>query len=276
MPEKKCFVISPIGDQDSPERKRADDIFFYVLPEVLEPLDYKLDRADLIDSSGLISTQIIQRLKDDSLVIADLAYYNPNVFYELAIRHVTKKPYVQLRLPNQKIPFDLANTRTIAIDTAELKTVKEAKNRIKGHIDHMNEATPNPISSALDELFLQGSTDPTDNSIGEIKKMLSEIGATVGVEKFTIDKQLQEAQLRAKIEINAADRISQPLISLWSSLNVFKSNNDKLSVELQEEVKRIEDACKNLQWLYSSLRRPRTEIHWLSMQKLHNQNKESS
>jgi len=49
-------------------------------------------RADKISEPGIITTQIIGHIVDAELVIADLTDKNPNVFYELAIRHAIRNP----------------------------------------------------------------------------------------------------------------------------------------------------------------------------------------
>lgn len=74
-------------------------------------------RADQISKSGLITTQIINQIIECPLVIADLTGANPNVFYELAIRHATGKPYIQLIEQGHRLPFDIGGVRTISITT---------------------------------------------------------------------------------------------------------------------------------------------------------------
>jgi hypothetical protein len=51
-------------------------------------------RADQISEPGLITPQVIRHVINDPLAIADLSGPNPNVFYELAIRHAIGKPLV--------------------------------------------------------------------------------------------------------------------------------------------------------------------------------------
>lgn len=85
--EKKCFVVSPIGQLGSEIRKRSDQIFKYVIAPCVNTFKYKPVRADDISEPGIITNQIIQYIIDSPLVVADLTSYNPKVFYELAIRH---------------------------------------------------------------------------------------------------------------------------------------------------------------------------------------------
>src|SRR5207245_4822666 len=91
-----CFVISPIGEEGTEIRRRADRVFKHIIEPVVEECGYKAVRADQISKPGIITSQIIQHLAEDPLVIADLAGHNANVFYELAVRHVTRKPVIQI------------------------------------------------------------------------------------------------------------------------------------------------------------------------------------
>src|SRR5208282_1261111 len=83
---KVCFFVTPIGSANSAERKRADDIKKYILNEVLAG-KFTVLRADELPLPGSISHQVIRWLYDADLVIADLTGANPNVVYELAVRH---------------------------------------------------------------------------------------------------------------------------------------------------------------------------------------------
>ena len=88
--KKKCFVITPIGEDGSETRRRADQILRHVIAPAAEACGFETVRADQIAEPGLITTQIIQHIIDDPLVIADLTGSNPNVFYELAVRHAIR------------------------------------------------------------------------------------------------------------------------------------------------------------------------------------------
>ena len=57
------------------------------------------------------------------LVIVDLSHHNPNVFYELAVRHMIKKPVVQITRLLDKVPFDINQMRTIVIDDTDIYTL---------------------------------------------------------------------------------------------------------------------------------------------------------
>ena len=115
-PEKSCFVIGPIGDTGGETRARSNLLITGVIEPAVIPLGYRVSRADLIHEPGSIVQQILDRLFEGDLVIADLTGGNPNVFYELALRHALRKPYVQIVADNQPLPFDVQGIRTIRID----------------------------------------------------------------------------------------------------------------------------------------------------------------
>jgi hypothetical protein len=114
---KACFVISPIGESGSPQRKAADAVLKHIFKPAIEPLGYAVVRADEISQPGSITLQVLERVLESALVIADLTDHNPNVFYELAVRHASEKPVIHVISSGQPIPFDVADMRTINIDT---------------------------------------------------------------------------------------------------------------------------------------------------------------
>ena len=70
--DKIAFVISPIGKHDSPEQKRSNQILKHIIRPIVTELGYEAIRADDITAPGIITTQIIEHVINDPLVIADL------------------------------------------------------------------------------------------------------------------------------------------------------------------------------------------------------------
>jgi hypothetical protein len=115
-----CFYITPIGADDSEQRKHADFFMEYVITPALKEFKLKLVRADQIGKPGMIGKQVLEHILHARLVIADLSFHNPNVFYELCLRHATRLPTVQIIRASESIPFDIDQYRTIKIDTKDL------------------------------------------------------------------------------------------------------------------------------------------------------------
>ena len=118
--ESTCFYIAPIGEEGSDARKHSDLFLGSIIEPALEPFQLTVVRADAIDKPGVITRQIIDYIMRSRLVIADLSFHNPNVFYELALRHSVKLPIVQLIRTIDKVPFDVNQMRTIQIDTTDI------------------------------------------------------------------------------------------------------------------------------------------------------------
>lgn len=118
--ESTCFYIAPIGDEGSEPRKHSDLFLGSIVEPALETFGLQVIRADSIDKPGIITRQIIDYIMRSRLVIADLSFHNPNVFYELALRHAIKLPIVQLIRSTDKLPFDVNQMRTISIDTTDI------------------------------------------------------------------------------------------------------------------------------------------------------------
>ena len=89
----------------------------------MEQFKLKVVRADAIDKPGIITRQVMEYLVRSRLVIADLSLHNPNVFYELAIRHAVKLPIVQIVRLADRVPFDVNQMRTVVIDTTDIFTL---------------------------------------------------------------------------------------------------------------------------------------------------------
>jgi hypothetical protein len=114
---KICFYITPIGEEASETRQHADFLMEFIIEPAVKEFDLKVVRADQMGKPGMIGKQIIEHILYSRLVIVDLSFHNPNVFYELCLRHTTRLPTVQVTRAMDKIPFDLQQYRTIPIET---------------------------------------------------------------------------------------------------------------------------------------------------------------
>jgi hypothetical protein len=176
---KLCFVISPIGAEGSDIRRRADQILRHIITPAVATCGFEAQRADQISEPGLITTQIIQHIIDDPLVIADLTGSNPNVFYELAVRHAIRKPLIQIIQKEEKIPFDVAGMRTVPIDHRDLDSVQEAKQEIERQVKAVTRKKPDeiesPISVSVELQALRHSDNPEERSFAEFVTVVAEL-----------------------------------------------------------------------------------------------------
>lgn len=151
---KRCFIITPIGGERSDVRDALDGLLNNVLTPVL--LDAGFEEKDItvahqMKDSGSINTQLITRIIEDELCIVNLTGLNPNVMYELAIRHAVGKPVVIIAENGTKLPFDIIDQRTIFYSDTMLGAV------------HLKEAL-----SAMIESIFSSSDNIIDNPIIKI------------------------------------------------------------------------------------------------------------
>jgi hypothetical protein len=181
---KRCFVITPIGDENTLTRRRADQILKYVIEPAVAKFGYDTTRADQIARPGLITSQIIEHLIEDELVIADISERNPNVFYELAIRHTIKKPFIQIKEAADTIPFDVTGMRTIDVDFRFIDSMQRCRDDIIKQIETI-EKDPSKIESPI--TFTMNLMSLTKNSDAQ-SKVISDLVSQVQSLRSEIEK----------------------------------------------------------------------------------------
>jgi DNA-binding transcriptional ArsR family regulator len=184
----------------------------------LEPRGYFVVRADEIDDEGLITNQIIEHLLEDELVIADLSGRNPNVFYEVAVRHAARRPIIHLITAGEQIPFDVSNMRAIQYALDDPDVLEEAQDELDRKVTAIEtsdgEAALNPITVARDVAFLRGSDNPKQREAGDILAAVSDLrdevrslsrrvsdGGTPGThsERVSADERIRATRIRRAV-----------------------------------------------------------------------------
>ena len=173
-----CFVVCPIGEDNSNTRNRSDKLLKHIIEPVCDKNNLKVIRVDTLNSSDSITNTIVEYLNTADLVIADLSDHNPNAFYEIGYRSALKKPIIHLKSKETSIPFDISSIRTFDYDLTDLDAVEELKQRLNqtiatfnfdSSINENNENSDNDYinSQVLQELF------KIHDGIEEIKKQVS-------------------------------------------------------------------------------------------------------
>jgi hypothetical protein len=145
---------------------------------VIEPLGYDVRRADDLHDEGLITHQIIERLIEGELVIADLTGRNANVYYELAVRHAAQKPVVHLIEHGEPLPFDVANVRAVPFSLGDPDLLAEACVDLAKKVSAIESAktpSPNPIHAALSLQSLRESDVPEAELAGAVLSGIADL-----------------------------------------------------------------------------------------------------
>lgn len=149
-----CFLVSPIGEDGSATRAYADTVRDAIVRPAARANGLQTVRADEITSPGNINDQVVEHLLHARLVVADLTELNPNVFYELAVRHSFGLPAVHIARRGERLPFDLATERVLWLDVEGLEAVRRYPQMVDGLGQMMNAALSvshwNPVTRVVD------------------------------------------------------------------------------------------------------------------------------
>ena len=232
----KCFVISPIGEEGSEIRKRADQVYKYIISPVCEECGFEAIRVDKVNQSDSITQTIIDYIKESELVIADITGHNPNAFYEMGYRASIGKPMIHLKEKSEKIPFDIAGIRACDYELSDLDSVAEVKARLTKTIGTM--------SFELDDIEnkkeLQGQ-DIVRNDNTQLLSVLYEIQDEIaGLRSEIHNKDTETIQAIVKASVPAAP-IEDPNMTMMKALlpELLKNPNSmKTLMELGKAVEK--------------------------------------
>lgn len=149
--DSECFFIAPIGQDGSGVRKRSDDVRDWIVRPAAEAAsNLRTIRADDVGEPGQITAQAVQHCLKAKAAVADLTGGNPNVYYELSVRHGALLPVVLIAEDETKLPFDISQSRVIFFDHTNLRSSGEAKEKLQVQIEASLTGVPsNPISDGM-------------------------------------------------------------------------------------------------------------------------------
>jgi hypothetical protein len=172
--DRHCFVVMPSGRTPS-EIRWFKGWYEVVIQPAVSAAGYEAKLAAAEERPSAINDEIRAHLAFDPMVVVDLggispdADPNPNVMYELGIRHALSLPLVMLAWKGQRLPFDVGNQRVIMegrelldLETSRTKLVNFIQSAAAGFYYRPMEAvgrvaTLDVASAALSEDSLLGA-----------------------------------------------------------------------------------------------------------------------
>ena len=105
------FVAMPFGIKEGIDFNR---IYADFIKPALEKEGFEVFRADEEQRAGNIRTDMFQELLLADLVVADLSIDNPNVWYELGVRHALRaRGIIHIKCKRDYMPFDVYSDRAL-------------------------------------------------------------------------------------------------------------------------------------------------------------------
>jgi len=173
--EDECFFIAPIGEDGSEERHRSDGVLEFIVARAAQELGLQAVRADQLAEPGQITLQVIEHVLGAKAAVADLTGRNPNVYYELAIRHTAKLPTVLICEQDENLPFDIAQMRTVFFSHTDLRSADHCRTEIVRHLrEALDGAVDSPVAASVDLQRLQAG-NTVERNLAELVTSVSDL-----------------------------------------------------------------------------------------------------
>ncbi len=236
--DNTCFVIMPIGDQHYGSfsisalelRKKYDDLIKDAILQANPSLD--VTRADDVHAPGSITNDIFTRLMHSGIVIADITYPNPNVFYELGIRHAIKPGCILIKERIQiPVPFDISHLRHIEYENTATG-LKELVKKLKYHLEWQEKNPTKPDNQFLELAKLTnykypdftGEEEKEEKQVELITQLFLQFLGNANLMHLATSQDIPESEKSVKMiqELSKSPEIAGPLIRILAKSKSIK------------------------------------------------------
>jgi tetratricopeptide (TPR) repeat protein len=178
----KCFVVMPFGVKPKNDGTNGtynfDKVYRVIIQRAISNVNMKPLRADETEGNRIVHADMFKDLRDRPVVLADLSLLNPNVMYELGIRHVMSSTGTVLMANEEtvkKLPFDIALSRTISYkydgENLDWDEVERVIPQLQAAIEEARRGSPDsPVYAFLEQVLSPSVTKDNDVSQSEDHK----------------------------------------------------------------------------------------------------------
>ena len=170
----------PFSATTSKSEEEWGKIYNNLFKRIIEnsKFDYECKRSEL--ENGSFTRDIVINLKDDYLVLADITDFNPNVMWELGVRHSLSKKTIMVARSDfiPKIPSDIKEYGVVPYDVGitDYKEFEEQIYSIMKKIEDNPEKPDSPVFNFLKEEDLILSSYGRKQIINKLVGLMTEIG----------------------------------------------------------------------------------------------------
>ncbi len=255
MPNGFCYVIMPYGGEDEEKKERYRGVFEGLIQPAGVRAGYTeadVRRSDFTGEPGSIIGEVVRSLGEAEIVIADITEANPNVMYELGIRHVMRKTgTVLIKDQDDKtpVPFDIKDLRIVYYSSSQgIRGIAAVQTQIADAIAKQRESSAatdkadnpvhyqfrslpaNVLGTGSDELRrLNDRLVELQSERDRLQKQLSELAPTMTGDEFDVDALFEEA--------NAARNISGETAYLRLTSKLESGSTEEFIEELRSILK---------------------------------------
>ena len=214
-PPPLCFVLMPFGRKSDAAGRATnfDSVYRKIIAPAVIRAGLEPIRADEEKIGGTIHKPMFERLMLCHYAVADITGANPNVFYELGIRHALRpSSTVILFVQGTVIPFDIALVRGISYQTDGAGEPVDPEIPLAAIAEHLGAArnTPHddsPIFQLVDVLphwqIDHSKTDVFRQQVDYSKKYKERLAAAVRAGAAAVQEIATEVALKNLNDIEA-------------------------------------------------------------------------
>ena len=223
---KTCFVIMPISDHPDYAPGHFKRVYEYIIKPACQKAGYEAIRADDTSKTNDIVSDIIKKIIDSDMAICDMSSRNPNVFYELGLRHAFNLKTTLIKDIKTVRAFDITGLRSVEYD--ESLRVDEVEKAIEAIADAIEETEKMTSEEANSNIQLLGLSAPAKKV--ELKTMSGENAAIMGeIRSLRNDiDNMQRTYMRDEVRriMNDESRSDEPIAIRVSPDDVRRRRTD--------------------------------------------------
>jgi hypothetical protein len=230
--EERVFTVQQIGAKESSDRKRADDIYEFIIVPAVKEVGLEPYRADLDLTPGAITPKMLSELLNARVIIADLTGRNPNVFYELGIIHSFARPLISIADSAASLPFDAKDERIIELGDYPPGglSMRQGQRAIAS------------LSESLKIVLAENYTPRSPLHEVAANRSLDQLAPEnpLAAEMAQIRKTLEDIWQRMTLERNSQEQYAQAISSLTQDRDMLERRIDDLRAFEREYRRRLE------------------------------------
>lgn len=187
-----CFVVMPISDIPGYDAGHFGRVYEHLLKPAIIDAGFTPVRADDTAKTDYIVVGVVQKVVDSAIVLCDYSGKNPNVMYELGIRHAFNRPVVLIKDSRTEKVFDIQGLRYTEYDAAlRVDMVQKEVARISAAIKETASSSGEGFNSVVHLAGLKAAKVPEKQEVSaDTQLLLSAIAS--------IERRIDTAETRAK------------------------------------------------------------------------------
>lgn len=212
----------PFSKTQSCTEQKWTEIFEYIIKPAVEEsgLGYECERS-VAERQNIIKG-ILESLNQANVVVADLTDNNPNVFYELGVRHTLANRTVLIAQGEEHIPFDL-RPYPVAFYSESPAKIAEFKKDIKKKLEDIEknpERSDNPVADFLRQRNIELLSVEKSVNVKKLSALISEISRNLDLITSilaTVKKNQKSRKEKKKGTTIATQRFERSCLELFLS-----------------------------------------------------------